>query len=89
MRTKLIDLIYDFYLIKGHSYYHDNSKVIDSYNAEPGLINIAEKHKITVVHVYNIMREYRLNQLNKNVILANKGNTQCHYHQDHHQDFSV
>ena len=49
-------------------------KVIESYNSEPGLTNIAEKHKITVVQVYEIMREYRLHQLNKNVILANKGN---------------
>ena len=51
-----------------------NIEIIDSYNIEPGLVNIAEKHKIDVVQVYGIMREYRLNQLNKNVILASKGN---------------
>ena len=70
----IINMIHNFYLIKGHAHYHKNMKVIESYNSEPGLTNIAEKHKITVVQVYEIMREYRLNQLNKNVILANKGN---------------
>ena len=70
----IIDMIHNFYLIKGHVHYHENMNVIDSYNFKPGLINIAEKHKITVVQVYEIMREYRLHQLNKNVILANKGN---------------
>ena len=67
-------MIYNFYLIKGHIHYHENIEIIDSYNIKPGLVNIAEKHKIDVVQVYNIMREYRLNQLNKNVILASKGN---------------
>jgi uncharacterized pyridoxamine 5'-phosphate oxidase family protein len=67
-------LIHGFYLIRGHIHYHENIEIIDSYNIEPGLVNIAEKHKIDVVQVYGIMREYRLNQLNKNVILASKGN---------------
>ena len=57
-----------------HIHYHKNMEIIDSYNIKPGLVNIAEKHKIDVVQVYDIMREYRLNQLNKNVILASKGN---------------
>ena len=70
----IINMIHNFYLIKGHTHYHENIKIIESYNSEPGLINIAEKHKITIVQVYEIMREYRLHQLNKNVILANKGN---------------
>ena len=48
--------------------------IINSYHSSPGLFNIAEKHKIDVMLVYNIMREYRLNQLNKNVIIAKKGN---------------
>ena len=74
MNVNIIDLIHNFYLIRGHIHYHENIEIIDSYNIEPGLVNIAEKHKIDVVQVYNIMREYRLNQLNKNVILASKGN---------------
>ena len=74
MSINIINLIHDFYLIKGHIHYHENIEIIDSYNIEPGLVNIAEKHKIDVVQVYNIMREYRLDQLNKNVILASKGN---------------
>ena len=37
-------------------------------------VKITEKHKIDVVQVYNIMREYRLDELNKSVIIANKGN---------------
>ena len=73
-KTKIIDLIHDFFLIKGHEHFSSYSCVIDSYNSEPGLFNISEKHKIDVVQVYEIMREYRLHQLNKNVILANKGN---------------
>ncbi len=67
-------MIHDFYLIKGHIHYYNNIGVINSYNNKPGLQNIAKKHKIAVVQVYNIMREYRLNQLNKNVIIAKKGN---------------
>jgi hypothetical protein len=74
MNINIINLIHDFYLIRGHIHYHKNMEIIDSYNIKPGLVNIAEKHKIDVVQVYDIMREYRLNQLNKNVILASKGN---------------
>jgi uncharacterized pyridoxamine 5'-phosphate oxidase family protein len=74
MNVNIIDLIHNFYLIRGHIHYHENIEIIDSYNIEPGLVNIAEKHKIDVVQVYGIMREYRLNELNKNVILASKGN---------------
>ena len=74
MNVNIINLIHGFYLIRGHIHYHENIEIIDSYNIEPGLVNIAEKHKIDVVQVYNIMREYRLNQLNKNIILASKGN---------------
>ena len=75
MNINIINLIHDFYLIRGHIHYHENIEIIDSYNIKPGLVNIAEKHKIdVVVQVYNIMREYRLDQLNKNVILASKGN---------------
>ena len=74
MNVNIIDLIHNFYLIRGHIHYHENIEIIDSYNIEPGLLNISEKHKIDVVQVYDIMREYRLNELNKNVILASKGN---------------
>ena len=58
-------MIHDFYLIKGHIHYYNNIGIINSYNNKPGLVNIAKKHKIAVEQVYNIMREYRLNQLNK------------------------
>ena len=74
MNINIINLIHGFYLIRGHIHYHENIEIIDSYNIKPGLVNISEKHKIDVVQVYNIMREYRLDQLNKNVILASKGN---------------
>ena len=74
MNINIINLIHDFYLNRGHIHYHENIEIIDSYNIKPGLVNIAEKHKIDVVQVYNIMREYRLDELNKSVIIANKGN---------------
>ena len=74
MNINIINLINDFYLIRGHIHYHENIEIIDLYNIKPGLVNIAEKHKIDVVQVYNIMREYRLDELNKSVIIANKGN---------------
>ena len=74
------DLIHDFFLIKDHQHLMSNYSVINSYNANPGLFNIAEKHQIDVVLVYHIMREYRLNQLNKNVISSMKENAQCQYH---------
>ena len=71
-KTKIIDLIHDFFLIKRHEHFSSYSCVIDSYNSEPGLFNISEKHEIDVVQVYEIMREYRLNELNRNVILKIK-----------------
>lgn len=71
-QINIIDLIHDFFLIKRHEHIDTNSYIIDSYNSEPGLFNISEKHKIDVVQVYEIMREYRLNELNKNVILKIK-----------------
>ena len=71
-KNKIIDLIHDFFLIKGHEHFNSYSCVIDSYNSEPGLFNISEKHEIGVVQVYEIMREYRLNELNRNVILKIK-----------------
>ena len=57
-----------------------NYSVISLYNSNPGLFDIAEKHQIDVVLVYHIMREYRLNQLNKNIISSMKENAQCQYH---------
>ena len=74
MKISITDMMYNFYLIKGHIHYFENIDVINSYVDSPGLINIAEKHKIDVVQVYNIMREYRLDELNKSVIIANEGN---------------
>ena len=74
MKISITDMMYNFYLIKGHIHYFENIDIINSYVATPGLINIAEKHKIDGVQVYNIMREYRLDELNKSVILASKGN---------------
>ena len=56
MNINIINLIHDFYLIRGHIHYHENIEIIDSYNIKPGLVNIAEKHKIDVVQAYNIMR---------------------------------
>ena len=73
-RKYIKDLIHDFFLIKDHQHLMSNYSVINSYNADPGLFNIAEKHQIDVVQVYHIMREYRLDELNKSVIIANKGN---------------
>lgn len=73
------DLVHDFFLIKGHEHLMSNYSIIYLYNSNPGLFNIAEKHQIDVVQVYHIVREYRLNQLNKNVISSMKENTQCQY----------
>ena len=71
-KIDILDLIHDFFLIKGYEHFRSNSCVIDSYNSAPGLFNISEKHQIDVVQVYEIMREYRLNELNRNVILKIK-----------------
>ena len=79
-RICIKDLIHDFFLIKGHEHLMSNYSVISLYNSNPGLFAIAEKHQIDVVLVYHIMREYRLNQLNKNVISSMKENIECQYH---------
>ena len=71
-QANIMDLIHDFFLIKGHEHCNSNYNIIDSYKSEPGLFNISEKYEIDVVQVYEIMREYRLNELNRNVILKIK-----------------
>ena len=73
-RKKILNMIHSFFIIKGHIHHMRYQNIINSYHSSPGLFNIAEKHKIDVVLVYNIMREYRINKLNKNIILTIKGN---------------
>ena len=70
----ILNFIHDYFLIKDHIHLNDNYGVINLYKSSPGLFGVAEKCKIDVVQVYEIMREYRLNQLNKSVILTIKEN---------------
>ena len=66
----IINFVHSFFLIKGHEHYIQNKKVIDSFKISTSLFNVAKKYQIDVVQAYKIMREYRLNELNRNVILC-------------------
>ena len=57
-----------FFVIKGAVHLTKYDKLINSYIAEPLLSNLAQKHNISVLQVHDIVREYKLNELNCNVI---------------------
>ncbi len=57
-----------FFVIKGAVHLAKYDKLINSYIAEPLLSNLAQKHNISVLQVHDIVREYKLNELNCNVI---------------------
>ena len=67
-KVLIISYINSFFLIKGAVHIAKYEKLINSYIAEPLLFSIAQKHNISVLQVHDIVREYKLNELNRNVI---------------------
>tara|TARA_B100000900_G_C20025648_1_gene491771 strand:+ start:79 stop:309 length:231 start_codon:yes stop_codon:yes gene_type:complete len=67
-KVLIISYINSFFLIKGAVHTAKYEKLINSYIAEPLLFSIAQKHNISVLQVHDIVREYKLNELNRNVI---------------------
>ena len=57
-----------FFVIKRAAHLAKYDKLINSYITEPSLSNLAKKHNISVLQVHDIVREYKLNELNCNVI---------------------
>ena len=67
-KTAIIKYINAFFIIKGVTHFAKYEKLINSYIAEPLLFFLAQKHNISVLQVHDIVREYKLNELNRNVI---------------------
>ncbi len=67
-RTLIEKYINTFFIIKGVEHLVKYEKLINAYIAEPLLSNLAKKHNISVLQVHDIVREYKLNELNYNVI---------------------
>tara|TARA_B100000941_G_scaffold264783_1_gene218982 strand:- start:297 stop:527 length:231 start_codon:yes stop_codon:yes gene_type:complete len=57
-----------FFILKGVAHLAKYETLIHSYIAEPLLYPLAQKHNISVLQVHDIVREYKLNELNRNVI---------------------
>ena len=57
-----------FFIIRAAEHFAKYEKLINSYIAEPLLYSLAKKHNISVLQVHDIVREYKLNELNRNVI---------------------
>jgi len=70
MNAKALTLRYinSFFIIKGVVHLAKYEKLINSYAAKPLLASLAQKHNISVLQVHDIVREYKLNELNRNVI---------------------
>ena len=64
---KIIDFIHDFFLIKRHEHFSSNRKIIEEFINKPGLFEIAKKYNISVGEIHQIVREYKLNELNFSV----------------------
>ena len=67
-KALIVSYINSFFLIKGAVHLAKYEKLINSYIADPLLSSLAQKHNISVLQVHNIVREYKLNELNCNVI---------------------
>jgi len=67
-KALIVSYINSFFLIKGALHLAKYEKLIHSYIAEPLLSSLAQKHNISVLQVHDIVREYKLNELNRNVI---------------------
>ena len=67
-RTLIEKYISTFFIIKGVVHLSRYEKLINAYIAEPVISTLAQKHNISVLQVHDIVREYKLNQLNSNVI---------------------
>ncbi len=65
--NKIIDFIHDFFLIKRYEHIRQHRVIIEEFINKPGLIELAEKYNTSVGEMHQIVREYKLNELNLSV----------------------
>ena len=65
--NKIIDFIHDFFLIKRHVHIKEHRMIIEEFIKKPGLSEIAKKYDTSVGEIHQIVREYKLNELNFSV----------------------
>ena len=65
--NKIIDFIHDFFLIKRHEHIKEHRMIIEEFIKKPGLSEIAKKYDTSVGEIHQIVREYKLNELNFSV----------------------
>ena len=68
VKTSIKKYIHVFFIIKGATHLLKYKELINSYISEPLLSKLANKHNISVLQAHDIVREYKLNELNRNVI---------------------
>ena len=65
--NKIIDFIHDFFLIKRHEHIKEYRMIIEEFINKPGLSEIAKKYDTSIGEIHQIVREYKLNELNFSV----------------------
>ena len=65
--NKIIDFIHDFFLIKRHVHIKEHRMIIEEFIKKPGLSEIAKKYDTSIGEIHQIVREYKLNELNFSV----------------------
>ena len=65
--NRIIDFIHDFFLIKRHVHIKEHRMIIEEFIKKPGLSEIAKKYDTSVGEIHQIVREYKLNELNFSV----------------------
>ena len=65
--NKITDFIHDFFLIKRHEHIKEHRLIIEEFIKKPGLSEIAKKYDTSVGEIHQIVREYKLNELNFSV----------------------
>ena len=65
--NKIIDFIHDFFLINRHEHIKEHRMIIEEFIKKPGLSEIAKKYDTSVGEIHQIVREYKLNELNFSV----------------------
>ena len=65
--NKIIDFIHDFFLIKRHEHIKEHRMIIEEFIKKPGLSETAKKYDTSVGEIHQIVREYKLNELNFSV----------------------
>ena len=65
--NKIIDFIHDFFLIKRYEHIKEHGVIIEEFINKPGLSEIAKKYDTSIGEIHQIVREYKLNELNCSV----------------------